>query len=99
MTTAPATLSASPLTISLGHALSYSMKGGPHIIITFFFTSSSTTMAPWPPLLFPPSQPSTPVVSPPSLVPPWVQWSNELAREMYIKRALNRLQLQYPDDS
>ena len=39
------------------------------------------------------------LVSPLSPVPPWVQWSNELAREMYIKRALNRLQLQYPDDS
>ena len=38
-------------------------------------------------------------MSPPSPVPPWVQWSNELAREMYIKRALNWLQLQYPDDS
>ena len=39
------------------------------------------------------------LMSPPSPVPPWVQWSNELAREMYIKRALSRLQLQYPDDS
>src|SRR6266853_3321459 len=27
-------------------------------------------------------------VSPPSPVPPWVQWSNELVREMYIKCAL-----------
>ncbi len=35
----------------------------------------------------------------PSLVPPWVQWSNELAREMYIKCALQRLELQYPHDS
>ena len=38
-------------------------------------------------------------MSPPSPVPPWVQWSNKLAREMYIKRALSWLQLQYPDDS
>ncbi len=39
------------------------------------------------------------LVSPPSLVPPWVQWPNELAREMYIKCALQWLQLQYPRDS
>ena len=41
-TTAPTASSASPLTISLGHAPSYSMKGGPthHFII-----SSSTMMA------------------------------------------------------
>jgi len=32
-------------------------------------------------------------------VPPWVQWSNELVREMYIKRALQRLELQYPANS
>ena len=29
--------------------------------------------------------------------PPWVQWSNELAREMYVKRALEKLKLEYPD--
>jgi len=29
--------------------------------------------------------------------PPWVQWSNKLAREMYIKRALEKLKLEYPD--
>ncbi len=45
------------------------------------------------------AQPEALDLSPLSPVPPWVQWSNELAREMYIKRALNRLQLQYPDDS
>ncbi len=39
-----------------------------------------------------------PVMSPPSPVPPWVQWSNELAREMYIKCVLQRLELQYPHD-
>jgi len=37
-------------------------------------------------------------LSPPSPVPPWVQWSNELAREMYIKHALQWLELQYPCD-
>ena len=29
--------------------------------------------------------------------PPWVQWSNELAREMYVKRALEKLKLEYSD--
>ena len=29
--------------------------------------------------------------------PPWVQWSNELVREMYIKRALEKLKLEYLD--
>ena len=38
------------------------------------------------------------LLSPLLLVPPpWVQWSNELAREMYIKRALEKLKLEYPD--
>ncbi len=37
------------------------------------------------------------LVSLPSPVAPWVQWSNELAREMYIKCALSRLSLEYPD--
>ena len=32
-----------------------------------------------------------------SVPPPWVQWSNELVREMYIKRALEKLKLKYPD--
>jgi len=31
------------------------------------------------------------LVSLPSPVAPWVQWSNELAREMYIKHALQWL--------
>ncbi len=37
-------------------------------------------------------------LSPPSPVPFWIQWSNELAREMYMKHALQRLELQYPAD-
>ena len=37
-------------------------------------------------------------VSPLSPVLPWVQWSNELVREMYIKCALQQLELQYPRD-
>src|SRR6266851_3679244 len=43
--------------------------------------------------------PSEGGVSPPSPVPPWVQWSNELVREMYIKHVLQQLELQYPRDS
>jgi hypothetical protein len=27
----------------------------------------------------------------------WMQWSNELAREMYIKRAMEKLRLEYLD--
>ncbi len=37
------------------------------------------------------------IVSLPSPVEPWVQWSNKLAREMYMKRVLSRLSLKYPD--
>jgi hypothetical protein len=29
--------------------------------------------------------------------PPWVQWSNKLVREMYIKWALEKLKLEYPN--
>ncbi len=36
---------------------------------------------------------------PPSPVAPWIQWSNELAREMYVKHALQHLSLQYPNNS
>ncbi len=38
-------------------------------------------------------------VSPLASVLPWVQWSNKLAREMYVKCTLQQLNLQYPSDS
>jgi hypothetical protein len=41
--------------------------------------------------------PEEEVVSPPSPLPPWVQWSNKLEREMYLKHALAKLKLEYLD--
>jgi len=41
--------------------------------------------------------PSEGGVSLPSPVAPWIQWSNELAREMFVKCALQCLELEYPD--
>ena len=38
-------------------------------------------------------------VSPPFPGPPRIQWPNGPARGIFIKCALNRLRLQYPDDS
>jgi len=37
-----------------------------------------------------------------SLLPPstnWADWSNAMGREMYLRRVLDRLNLEYPSDT
>ena len=43
--------------------------------------------------------PSGGEVSPPAPGTNWVDWSNALEREMYLRRALDRLNFEYPSDN
>jgi hypothetical protein len=43
--------------------------------------------------------PSGGEVSPPAPGTNWANWSNTLGREMYLCRALDRLNLEYPSDN
>jgi hypothetical protein len=39
------------------------------------------------------------ILSPPGLGTNWADWSNAMGREMYLRRALEKLNLEYPPTS